>query len=814
MKISYNWLKRYIALDVSAEETAGILTSIGLEVEGIERLPHEKLDYSTFIVGEVLKAEKHPNADRLRLTQVNIGHASPLNIVCGAPNVAEGQKVIVAPVGTTVLMKGETVTLKKTEIRGQVSEGMICAEDEIGLGESHDGIMVLDPAAVPGTPLKEFLGIEEDYVFEIGLTPNRIDAASHYGVARDLAAYFQHRKPVLLERPSVESYQPDHNHAPYPIELLNPEACIRYTGVLVSGITVKESPQWLQNSLKAIGLKPINNIVDITNFVLHECGQPLHAFDASRITGNKVVVRKAKEGETFVTLDGTERKLSTEDLMICNATEPMCIAGVFGGLHSGVTGSTTSVFIESACFEPRHIRRTARRHGLNTDASFRFERGSDPEITVYAMKRAALLMKEIAGAVIEGEYTDLYPVPVKPVTTEVTYAGINNLIGKNIEKHIVKEIVRSLEITIVAEKDKSLLLEIPTYRCDVTREADVIEEILRIYGYNQVEISERLHSNISWRVKPDKELFVNTISDMLVANGFYEMMNNSLSNPSYYTEEENKDLVMLMNPLSSELSALRKNLTFSGLESVAYNINRRAGNLKLFEFGYTYRNDPEKTNKYQLPCSEHFELALFMTGNEHQENWIRKPQPTGFYHIKSFTQAILTRAGLSTSELSIRNGSDSIFSEYIEFVMQQQVIAKAGTISKAILEKFDIRQPVFHAVINAQQVIETSAGKKIRYKEIPRFPEVRRDFSMILPSPVTYNDIEKTAFATEKKLLKSMNLFDVYTGQNIGENKKSYAISFHLYDETKTLTNEEIDACMNRLAAAFESKLNAIIRKS
>lgn len=814
MKISYNWLKRYIALDVSAEETAGILTSIGLEVEGLERLPHEKLDYSTFIVGEVLQAEKHPNADRLRLTQVNIGHASPLSIVCGAPNVAEGQKVIVAPVGTTVLMKGETVTLKKTEIRGQVSEGMICAEDELGLGESHDGIMVLNPDAVPGTPLREYLGIEEDFVFEIGLTPNRIDAASHYGVARDLAAYFQHRKPVLLERPSVDTYKPDSDNTPYPIELLNPEACIRYTGVLVSGIKVAESPQWLQNTLNAVGLKPINNIVDITNFVLHECGQPLHAFDASKITGNKVVVRKASEGETFVTLEGTERKLSADDLMICNASVPMCIAGVFGGLESGVTESTTAVFIESACFEPRHIRRTARRHGLNTDASFRFERGSDPEITVYAMKRAALLMKEIAGAVIEGEYTDIYPVPVKPVTTEVTFAGINNLIGKNIERNVVKDIVRSLEINIVAEKDKSLLLEIPTYRCDVTREADVIEEILRIYGYNQVEISERLHSNISWKVKPDKELFVNTISDLLVANGFYEMMNNSLSNPSYYSEEENKDLVMLLNPLSSELSAMRKNLTFSGLESASHNINRRAGDLKLFEFGYTYRNDPEKSNKYQLPCSENFGLALFITGNENKENWIKKPLPTGFYHIKSFTQTILTRAGICTSGLNHTSGSDEIFSEYIEFHLQNQVIAKAGTINKQTLDKFDIRQPVYHAIINAQYLIEITAERKIRYKEIPRFPEVRRDFSMILPAPVTYNEIEKMAFATEKKLLRSMNLFDVYTGQNIGENKKSYAISFQLYDENKTLTNEEIDACMNRLAGAFESKLNAIIRKS
>jgi phenylalanyl-tRNA synthetase beta chain len=814
MKISYNWLKRYIALDVSAEETAGILTSIGLEVEALERLPHEKLDYSSFIVGEVLSAEKHPNADRLRLTQVNIGHASPLGIVCGAPNVTAGQKVIVAPVGTTVLMKGDTVTLKKTEIRGQLSEGMICAEDEIGIGESHEGIMVLDPDAVPGTPLKEYLGIEEDYIFEIGLTPNRIDAASHFGVARDLAAYFQHRKPVLLEKPSVDAYQQDTDAMPYPIELLNPEACIRYSGVLVTGLKVTESPRWLQNALKSVGLKPINNIVDITNYVLHESGQPLHAFDAAKITGNKVVVRKASEGETFVTLDGTERKLSSDDLMICNTAKPMCIAGVFGGLDSGVTDATTSVFIESACFEPRHIRRTAKRHGLNTDASFRFERGSDPDITVYAMKRAAVLMKEIAGAVIEGDFTDIYPSPVKPVTTEVSFAGINNLIGKIIDKNITKDILRSLEINIVAEKDKSLLIEIPTYRNDVTREADVIEEILRIYGYNQVEISDKLHSNLSWRVKPDKEQIVNTLSDLLVANGFYEMMNNSLTNPSFYSEEERSDLVMLMNPLSSELSAMRKNMTFSGLESAAHNINRRAGDLKLFEFGYTYKNDPEKSNKYQLPYCETFELAMFITGNDGRENWLKKPATSGFYHIKAYAETILTRTGLTISKLNLKNGADTMFSECIDYYHDDKLIARAGTISRQILERFDIKQPVYHAIINAQLLIDETAAHKNRYHDIPKFPEVRRDLSMILPSPVTYNEIEKTAFSTEKKLLKSMNLFDVYTGQNIGEGKKSYAVSFHLYDENKTLTNEEIDACMSRLAGALEQKLHAIIRKS
>lgn len=813
MKISYNWLKKYISLDIPAEEAAGILTSIGLEVEGIEHLPHEKLDYHALMVGEVLHVEKHPNADRLRLTQVNIGHASPLHIVCGAPNVETGQKVIVAPVGTTVLVKGDPIVLKKTEIRGKVSEGMICAEDEIGLGTSHDGIMVLPEEAVPGTTIKDYFGMVEDAVFEIGLTPNRIDAASHYGVARDLAAYFQHRKPVLLERPSTDTYNENQAVPSYPIELVSPEACIRYTGVLLTGITVTDSPAWLQQSLKAIGLKPINNIVDITNYVLHECGQPLHAFDAAKIEGGKVVVRKATEGETFVTLDGISRTLSSDDLMICSAVKPMCIAGVFGGLDSGVTADTQSVFLESACFEPRHIRRTARRHGLNTDASFRFERGSDPAITVYALKRAALLMQEIAGARIEGPLNDIYPVPVKPVTTEISFAGITNLIGKNIDKAVIKEILRSLEISIVAEKDKSLLVEIPPYRNDVTRECDVIEEILRIYGYNQVEIPDKIRSNLSWRILPDKERIVGILSDMLVAGGFYEMMNNSLTHPGYYSEEEQKDLVMLMNPLSSELSAMRKTLTFSGLESIAHNLNRKAENLRLFEFGYSYRKD-ESGNSTLKGYSESYDLSLFISGKEHAEHWMKTPAETGFYHIRSFTENILLRAGIPVQRLKIRAAQHPHFSEALEYVFQNDVIAVAGTVSNRLLEKFEIRQPVFHALLNAGALIRMQEMNKVTFRDVPRFPEVRRDLSMILPAETAYSDIEKTAFSTEKKLLKSINLFDVYTGQNIGEGKKSYAVSFNLLDESKTLTNEEIDDCMNRLAGAFEKTLHATIRKS
>lgn len=815
MKISYNWLKRYISLDITAEETAGILTSIGLEVEGIERLPHEKLDYSSFIIGEVLSVNKHPKADKLTLTQVNIGHASPLNIVCGAPNVEAGQKVVVAPVGSCVLVKGEVITLKKAEIRGSVSEGMICAEDELGLGDSHEGIMVLSSEAVPGNNLKEHLGIEEDFVFDIGLTPNRIDAASHYGVARDLAAYFQHRKPVLLEKPEVESFKPDTNAAPYPIEILNPEACIRYSGILVSNITVKESPAWLQTSLKAIGLKPINNIVDITNYVLHETGQPLHAFDAAKIKGNKVVVKKVAEGTAFKTLDGVERKLSGDDLMICNAEEPMCIAGVFGGIESGVTESTTAVFLESACFEPRHIRRSSRRHVLNTDASFRFERGSDPNITVYALMRAALLFKEIAGGVIEGKPTDVYPKPVKPVTTEITFSGINNLIGKQIEKDVIKEILASLEITIVAEKDKSLLVEIPVYRNDVTREADVIEEILRIYGYNKIEVSDKLRSNLSWQTKPDKEKITGILSDLLVSNGFYEMMNNSLTNPAYYSEEEKDELVPLINPLSSELSVMRKNLTYSGLESVAHNLNRRSENLKLFEFGYSYHKGAGRSDKNPLaPYTEIFELSTFVSGMETPENWMKKPAETGIYHIKAYTEAIFKRAGIPVAKLQQKSISDSIFSEALEYRYDNKVLAAAGSVKKDILDKFSVRQPVYHSVINAGLLIEMHGRVKVVFADIPRFPEVRRDLSMILPESVNYSDIEKTAFATEKKLLRSLNLFDVYKGQNIEAGKKSYAVSFTLYDESKTLTNEEIDKCMNRLSEALEKQLNATIRKS
>ncbi|PKP18763.1 MAG: phenylalanine--tRNA ligase subunit beta [Bacteroidetes bacterium HGW-Bacteroidetes-21] len=814
MKISYNWLKKYIQTDISVDEASKVLTSIGLEVEGITRLPHEKLDYTDFIIGEVLEVAKHPNADKLRLTKVNIGQANPLSIVCGAPNVAEGQKVIVAPVGCKVVMKDEIITLKKAEIRGEVSEGMLCAEDEIDLGHSHDGIKILDPSAVPGTNLKDFLAMEEDFVLEIGLTPNRIDAASHFGVARDLAAYFQHRKPILLERPSVENFKPDTDKTPYPVIVENPEACVRYSGLLISNITVKESPAWLQTSLKAIGLKPINNIVDITNFILHETGQPLHAFDAAKIKGNKVIVKKVAAGTHFITLDGIDRTLAEDDLMICNETEPMCIAGVFGGIYSGVTNETSSVFLESACFDPRHVRKTAKLHGLNTDASFRFERGADPNITVYVLKRAALLIKELTGGIIEGEITDVYPNPVKPVTTEVSFASINNLIGQPIEKNIIKEILSSIEINIVAEKEKSLLIEIPTYRVDVTREVDIVEEILRIYGYNQIEISDKVHSNLSWQIKPDKRKIENTISDMLVANGFYEMMNNSLTHPGYFEDDAQGMAVKIINPLSNELSVLRRSLTFSGLESVAYNLNRKMNNLKLFEIGnyYSFIGEKDKTGELSN-YKEKYGLSLLITGNETNESWHSKPRAMDFSFIRSYTEMILSRAGIDIKKVKTSQTEDRTFSSGIDFKWKNEIIATAGIIGDNILKKMDIRQPVFHAKVELERIIAISVDNKILFREIPKFPEVKRDLSMVLPREVSYSEIEKIAFNSEKKLLKSVNLFDVYEGDKIEKGKKSYAISFILFDSTKTLTNEEIEATMTKLSTAFEKEVSAMIRR-
>lgn len=817
MKISYNWLREYINTDLAPAKIAEILTSIGLEVEALEKFEVVKGGLKGLVVGHVVECQKHPDADKLSVTKVNIGTDNLLNIVCGAPNVAVNQKVVVAVIGTALYKDESSFEIKRAKIRGVESEGMICAEDEIGLGDSHAGIMVLNEDAVPGTSMREFFKINDDYVFEIGLTPNRIDAASHYGVARDLAAYLQHRKPVVLEKPSVENFKVDNNDLPIIVEVENKEACVRYSGITISNIVVKESPIWLQDRLRSIGLRPINNIVDITNFILFETGQPLHAFDADYIKGNKVVVRTAVENAKFFTLDGVERTLSSNDLMICNAEEEMCIAGVFGGMHSGVTEKTTKIFIESANFNPVFVRKTARRHALATDSSFRFERGADPNITVYALKRASMLIKEITGGVISSNIVDVYPKPVKDVTVEISFANVDELIGKQIPKENVKEIIRSLEIKIIAEKEKSLLLEIPAYKVDVLREVDVIEEILRIYGYNNVEVSDRVRSNISYSQKPDKEKITNIISDYLASNGFFEMMTNSLTKSSYYENKplwNDKNSVKILNPLSADLGVMRQTLLFGGLESISYNVNRKQHNLKMFEYGNCYAFCPDVTNdKNKKPYCEDLRLALFISGNINSENWTSETKPVSYYFLKSFVENILTRLGCPLSQIAVSQPDTNIYSEGQMYFYKGKELVSLGLLSKNILKEFDIKQPVYFAEFLWDNVLPNLNNQKTKFQELSKYPEVRRDLAMILDKQIPYSKIVEIASKNEKKFLQSVNLFDVYEGDKIPEGKKSYAVSFHLQDVTKTLNDFQIDQIMKKLSDAFEKELGAQIRK-
>jgi phenylalanyl-tRNA synthetase beta chain len=817
MKISYNWLREYINTDLAPVKIAEILTSIGLEVEAIDKFEVVKGGLKGLVVGHVIECQKHPDADKLSVTKVDIGGDNLLNIVCGAPNIAVNQKVVVAVIGTTLFKEESSFEIKRAKIRGVESEGMICAEDEIGLGDSHAGIMILNEDAVLGTSMREYFKINDDYIFEIGLTPNRIDAASHYGVARDLAAYLQHRKPVVLEKPSVENFKADNNDFPIIVEVENKDACVRYSGITISNIIVKESPIWLQDRLRSIGLRPINNIVDITNFILFETGQPLHAFDADFIKGNKVVVRTAAENAKFVTLDGVERTLSSNDLMICNAEEEMCIAGVFGGMHSGVSEKTTKIFIESANFNPVFVRKTARRHALATDSSFRFERGADPNITVYALKRAAMMIKEITGGVISSEVVDVYPKPVKDVTVELNFANVDELIGKQIPKETVKEIIRSLEIKVIAVKEKSLLLEIPAYKVDVLREVDVIEEILRIYGYNNVEVSDRVRSNISYSQKPDKEKINNIISDYLASNGYFEMMTNSLTKASYYENKSfwnDKNSVKILNPLSTDLGVMRQTLLFGGLESISYNVNRKQQNLKMFEFGNCYAYYPELiSDKKENAYFEDLRLALFISGNKNSENYSSETKPVSYYFLKSYVENILTRLGCPLSQVVISQPDTNIYSEGQMYFYKGKELVTLGLLSKNVLKEFDIKQPVYFAEFLWNNVLPNLNNQKTKFQELSKFPEVRRDLAMILDKQISYSKIVEIASKNEKKFLQSVNLFDVYEGDKIPEGKKSYAVSFYLQDATKTLNDFQIDQIMNKLSDAFEKELGAQIRK-
>ena len=808
MKISYNWLKQFIKVDWTPEQTSELLTDLGLEVEGVDAYQSVKGGLEGVVVGEVLTCIKHPNADRLKVTTVNIGGDEPVQIVCGAPNVDAGQKVPVATIGTTLYTdEGEAWTIKKGKIRGEASHGMICAEDELGLGKSHDGIMVLDNALKVGTPAADIFDIENDQVFEIGLTPNRADAMSHLGTARDLKAGLM-QKDINLEliTPSVSAFNVENRTLKIDVDVQNKDLAPRYCGVTISGLKVADSPEWLQHRLKAIGLSPINNIVDATNYVLHELGQPLHAFDAVKISGNKVEVKTVKAGTKFTTLDGIERELHEDDLMICDAEKPMCIAGVFGGIDSGVTNSTTSIFLESAYFNPISVRKTAKRYGLNTDASFRFERGIDPNITEYALKRAALLIQELAGGDITSDIIDVYQNKIEDFQVRLSFDNAKKLIGEEIPRETIKSILTSLEIKVNNVTETGLGLTVPAYRNDVQREADIIEEILRVYGYNNIKTTEKLNASISNSSRFEDHKIQNIVGNQLAAQGFYEILTNSLTNPNYTAlSEQLKDEhnITMLNPLSNDLSVLRQSLLFSGLESILHNINRKRQDLKFFEFGKTYHHYNETREEYK-------HLTLFATGNQNKESWNGSSKKSDFFFLKGSIIALLERLGVSRfNESPIKN---DLFSEGISLSQGKTKLIDFGLVKKSILKHFDISQEVLFADFNWDVILDMVKRNKITFKAIPKYPEVKRDFALLLDDAVTFESIHKIAKQTEKQLLKSINLFDVYQGKNLPKGKKSYAVSFTIQDENKTLTDKQIDKIMNKLQANFEKQLGAELR--
>ncbi|GFZ76436.1 phenylalanine--tRNA ligase beta subunit [Aquaticitalea lipolytica] len=808
MKISYNWLKQFVNIDWAPEKTGELLTDLGLEVEGIEAYQSVKGGLEGVVVGEVLTCIQHPNADRLKVTTVNIGSGEPLQIVCGAPNVAAGQKVPVATIGTTLYTEeGEAWTIKKGKIRGEESHGMICAEDELGLGKSHDGILVLDADLKVGTLVADIFEVENDHVFEIGLTPNRADAMSHFGTARDLkAGLIQQNMNVELITPSASSFHVDSRTLKIDVDVIDKELAPRYCGLTLSNLKVGESPKWLQNRLKAIGLTPKNNIVDVTNYILHDLGQPLHAFDASKVVGNKIIVKTLEKGTKFTTLDGIERELHEEDLMICNAEKPMCIAGVFGGADSGVTENTTSIFLESAYFNPVSIRKSAKRHALNTDASFRFERGIDPNITEYALKCAAILIQELAGGEITSDIVDIYPKKIEDFQVRLSFDNARKLIGEEIPREIIKRILMSLDIKINNVTETGLGLTVPAYRNDVIREADIIEEILRVYGYNNIKTTEKLNASISNTSRFEDYKLQNIVGTQLAAQGFYEILSNSLTTPNYAKlSEQLKDEhnVAMLNPLSNDLSVMRQSLLFSGLEAVSHNINRRRYDLKLFEFGKTYHH-------YNENREEHKHLSVFVTGNKSAERWNATTKPSDFFYLKGTITAILERLGLSRFKASpIKN---DVFSEGVCLSLGKITLVEFGIVNKKILKHFGITQEVIYADFNWDNVINMAKHNSIKFKDIPKYPEVRRDFALLLDDNVTFEAIDTIAKQTEKQLLKDVDLFDVYQGKNLPKGKKSYAVSFILQDEHNTLTDKQIDKIMNKLQANFEKELGAELR--
>lgn len=807
MKISYNWLKQFINTKLSAEKVGELLTDLGLEVEGIADFESVKGGLEGIVVGEVVSCKPHPNADRLKLTEVNIGEDKNLQIVCGAPNVAAGQKVPVAVIGTTLYdEKGEAWKIKKGKIRGEASHGMICAEDEIGLGKSHEGIMVLDESLTPGTPLQRIFEVEKDKVFEIGLTPNRADAMSHWGVARDLrAALIQIEKNAPINTAAVSSFHVEDRSKRINIKVEKSKLAPRYCGLTISDIQVKESPLWLQNRLKAIGVKPINNVVDVTNFVLHDLGQPLHAFDADKIKGNKIIVKTLPSGTKFTTLDEVERELHEEDLMICDEKKPLCIAGVFGGLHSGVTESTSSIFLESAYFDPVSVRKTAKRHGLNTDASFRFERGIDPNITEYALQRAAILIEELTGGKISSDIDDFYPKKIEDFQVFLTFDKINQLIGEEIDSGIIKTILSSLEIKVNNVSESGMGLTIPAYRVDVQREVDVIEEILRVYGYNNVKLNDKFNVSIAISDKFEDHKIQQVTAQLLVAKGFYETMANSLTTPKYidYTSDfDASENVEILNPLSQDLSVMRQSMLFSGLESLAYNLNRQNSDLKFFEFGKTYhQKETRQENKH---------LSLLVTGSVHPESWTENQNHADFFYFKGIIESILLRLGIS--DVQFLKVDSNLLAEGLSFQMNDKALVTFGRVNQSVLKEFDIDQNVLFADFNWNNVLKLAKKNTFKFQDIPKFPSVRRDFALLVDHSISFDAIAQIAYNTDKKILKSVNLFDVYQGENLPEGKKSYAVSFTFQDAHKTLTDKQIDKTMDKFLNQFKSELGASLR--
>lgn len=813
MKVSYNWIKDYLECDLTPEGMAEALTSIGLEVDSLEQVEEIPGGLAGVIVAEVVECVEHPDSDHLHITKLNTGAPELLQVVCGAPNVAAGQKVLLATIGTVL---GGDFKIKKSKIRGVESFGMICAEDELGIGTSHDGIMVLDPAAVPGTPAREYLHLKTESLIEIGLTANRVDAASHIGVARDLYAYLKHNNmPCKLTLPSVDAFREGEGEAT-PVEVLAGDGAPRYTGTTIKGVKVGPSPEWLQKKLLSIGLRPINNVVDITNFVLMEIGQPLHAFDLSQIKGGKVIVRRAAEGEKFVTLDGVERTMSSADLMIANTEEPMCLAGVFGGEKSGVTESTTDVFLESAYFNPVTVRKSAKRHGLKTDASFRYERGADPLICEYAAKRAALLIQELAGGEIVGKMQIVESAAIGKKTVELDYVRIENFIGKKIGHEVIEGILKGLNYEFAGKTDRGAVVKVPSYMIDVYRECDVVEEILRIYGYNNIELPGRMRMSVNAPQKPEPETVRKAISDFLAANGFVETMNNSLTKGEYYSRLKTfpeEQCVHIVNPLSSDLNVMRQTLLLNGLEVIAYNINRQMTSLRTFEYGSVYSLVPGGDGKTLASYEEHTCYAMFITGQS-EKSWRQEACRGSYFQLKGYLELLLKRFGADLYAMEYEAAPADLFAEGLAYSLpgSKTPLAVMGTVAPALAKQFGIKQPVFAAEINYPALFELVKRGRIKYQELPKYPEVRRDLALLLDESVSFADLRKSAFRAGKKMLKQVTLFDVYRGDKIAAGKKQYALGFVLQDLEKTLTDNDVERIMNKLLSTFQNEYGAVLR--